>query len=119
MAVDEDGLLYSVHPSKRIDVFNLNEIHEGTTLSRSRQMAYKNTPYALDFYNGKLYVSSNGEEKFCEVNPKTGEILKNHTVIGNVTLEAPEKFCIRRQTLFITDRTKNSPCVYAIPMNEF
>ncbi len=119
MAVEEEsGLLYSVHPSKRIDVFNLTDIHEGTTLKRTRQMAYKNNPYALEFHDGKLYVSSNGEEKFCEVNPKTGDILKNHTVIGDITLDTPEKFCIRRNTLFITDRTKNGACVYAIPMSE-
>lgn len=119
MAVDEaSGLLYSVHPSKRIDVFNLADIREGTTLTRSKQLVYKNNPYALDFYNGKLFVSSNGEEKFCEVDPKTGDVLKNHTVIGEVTLEAPEKFCIRRHTLFVTDRTENGACVYAIPMSE-
>jgi len=78
----------------------------------------QNNPYALEFHDGKLYVSSNGEEKFCEVNPKTGDILKNHTVIGDITLDTPEKFCIRRNTLFITDRTKNGACVYAIPMSE-
>ena len=32
--------------------------------------------------------------------------------------QAPEKFCIRRHTLFITDRVKNGTCVYAIPMSE-
>lgn len=118
MTVDEKaGLLYSVHPAKRIDIFNLTDIREGRSLARSSQLAYKNTPYALDFYEGKLFVSSNGEEKFCEINPKTGDILKNHTLIGDITLEAPEKFCIRRQTLFITDRTKNGACVYAIPMS--
>lgn len=119
MAVNmESGMLYSVHPSKRIDVFNLSDLREGTSLKRSAQLTYKNAPYALDFYEGKLFVSSNGDEKFCEVNPKTGDIMKNHTVIGDITLEAPEKFCIRRHTLFITDRTKNGPCIYAIPMSD-
>lgn len=40
------------------------------------------------------------------------------TTIGGITLQAPEKFCIRRHTLFITDRVKNGTCVYAIPMSE-
>ena len=85
---------------------------------RMRQMAYKNVPYDLDFYNGRLFVSSGGEEKFCEIHPETGDILKNHTVIGDITLKSPEKFCIRRNTLFITDRTVTGPCVYAIPMSK-
>ena len=119
MAVDEQtGLLYSTHPSKRIDVLTPNDIREGKTLVRTRQLAYKNNPYALGFYQERMFVSSNGSEKFCEVNPETGDIIKNYTVIGSITLQAPEKFCIRRNTLFITDRIKNGACVYAIPMSE-
>ena len=119
MAVDEQsGWLYAVHPAKRIDVFDLTTIREGISLMRMRQMAYKNVPYDLDFYNGRLFVSSGGEEKFCEIHPETGDILKNHTVIGDITLQSPEKFCIRRNTLFITDRTVTGPCVYAIPMSK-
>ena len=59
------------------------------------------------FYEGRLFVSSNGKEKFCEVDPVTGEILKDYTVVGDVTLQVPEKFCIRRNTLFMIDRTKS------------
>lgn len=119
MAVDErTNLLYSTHPSKRIDILAPDNIREGTTLARARQLAYKNNPYALGFYQERMFVSSNGNEKFCDVNPETGDIIKNHTVIGSITLQAPEKFCIRRNTLFITDRIKNGACVYAIPMNE-
>lgn len=119
MAVDErTNLLYSTHPSKRIDILAPDNIREGTTLARARQLAYKNTPYALGFYQEQMFVSSNGNEKFCNVNPETGDIIKNHTIIGSITLQAPEKFCIRRKTLFITDRIKNGACVYAIPMSE-
>ena len=59
-----------------------------------------------------MFVSSNGNEKFCDVNPETGDIIKNHTVIGDITLQAPEKFCIRRNTLFIIDKcmTVNQLC---------
>lgn len=119
MAVDEQtGLLYSTHPSKRIDVFALDDIREGVTLKRVKQLDYFNTPYALDFYKGRLFVSSNGNEKFCEVDPETGNVVKDYTVVGGITLQAPEKFCIRRGTLFIIDRTKEGPCLYAIPVRE-
>lgn len=119
MAVDErTGLLYSTHPSKRIDILTPDDIRERTILERTGQLPYKNNPYALDFYKGRMFVSSNGSEKFCDVNPETGDIIKNHTAIGDITLQAPEKFCIRRSTLFIIDRIKNGACVYAIPMSE-
>ncbi len=119
MAVNEHtGLLYSTHPAKRIDILDPGNIRECIALTRTRQLAYKNNPYALDFYKGRMFVSSNGNEKFCDVNPETGDIIKNHTVIGDITLQAPEKFCIRRNTLFIIDRLKNRSCVYAIPMSE-
>lgn len=119
MAVDEQsGLLYSTHPSKRIDIFTPDAIREGVTFKRVDQLTYANIPYALDFYEGRLFVSSNGKEKFSEVDPVTGEILKDYTVVGDVTLQVPEKFCIRRNTLFIIDRTKSGACIYAIPMNE-
>lgn len=91
MAVDEQtGLLYSTHPAKRIDLFAPDGIREGVSPKRTGQLAYKNVPYDLDFYEGRLFVSSNGTEKFCEVNPRTGEIMKDHTTIGGITLQAPE-----------------------------
>lgn len=101
-----------------MDLFAPDGIREGVSPKRTGQLAYKNVPYDLDFYEGRLFVSSDGTEKFCEVNPRTGEIMKDHTTIGGITLQAPEKFCIRRHTLFITDRVKNGTCVYAIPMSE-
>lgn len=120
MSTDEkSGLLYTTHANgKRIDVFDPKDVRVGATLKRSRQFTYKNAPYSLDFYKGRLFVSSNGTEKFCEVNPESGEIMKDYTTVGGITLQAPEKFCIRRNTLFIVDRVKDAPCVYAIPMSE-
>ena len=119
MAVDEKAeVLYTTHPAKRIDLFTLGDMREGVSPKRSGQLAYKNTPYALDLYEGKLFVSSNGNEKFCEVDPTTGTIIKDHSNISNIALQAPEKFCIRRNTLFIIDRAKDGACMYAIPMSE-
>lgn len=119
MDVDErTGLLYTTHPGKHIDVFNPADIREGTTFQYAERLNYRNAPYALGFYEGRLFVSSNGTEKFCEVNPKTGEILKDYTTVGGITLQSPEKFCIRRHTLFLVDRTKEGACVYAVPMSE-
>ncbi|WP_294600575.1 hypothetical protein [uncultured Rikenella sp.] len=119
MAVDTtSGILYATHPAKRIDQFDLSQIREYQEIKRSGSLTYKNAPYALDFYGTRLFVSSNGDEKFCEVDPKTGAILKNHTTVGGITLQAPEKFCIRRKTLFIIDRAKDGARLYAIPMSE-
>ena len=119
MAVDEqNGLLYVTHwSSKRIDVLNLADVREGVTWKRSSNFSYKNSPYSLDFYEGDLFVSSNGAEKFCKVNPRTGEIIKDYTTVGEITLSSPEKFCIRRNTLFIVERAAGRQCVYAIPMS--
>ena len=119
MAIDDKtGLLYSIHPSRKIHVFNLSGIREGAALATTSQLAYKNGPYCLDFHEGRMFVSSNGVEKFCEVDSETGEIIKNFTVIGDITLQNPEKFCIRRNTLFIVDRASSGQCVYAIPVSE-
>lgn len=113
------GLLYSTHAvGKRIDIFDPEDIRVGTVFKRSSQITCKNTPYALDFYEGRLFVSMGGTEKFCEIDPKTGEIIRDYTTIGNVTLKAPEKFCIRRNTLFIVDRVNEGSCLYAIPVSE-
>lgn len=65
-----------------------------------------------------MFVSSNGTEKFCEADPETGEIVKDYTTVGEITLQSPEKFCIRRHTLFVVDRAKEGACVYAVPMSD-
>ena len=70
MAVDEQtGLLYSTHPAKRIDLFAPDGIREGVSPKRTGQLAYKNVPYDLDFYEGRLFVTCHpGTGTF----PKTG-----------------------------------------------
>ena len=50
--------------------------------AKKGQLAYKNGPYAVDFHEGRMFVSSNGNEKFCEADPETGDIIKDFTVIG-------------------------------------
>ncbi len=67
-----------------------------------------------------LFVSFEGketEEKFCEVNPKTGKIIKNLTTIGDIKLNNPAKCLIRHNTLFIIDRV-GGLCLYAIPLSQ-
>lgn len=119
MGIDgRTGLLYATHPAKRIDVFNPGDLREGTAFATVKQLVYKNVPYALDFYEGRMFVSSNGTEKFCEADPETGEIVKDYTTVGEITLQSPEKFCIRRHTLFVVDRAKEGACVYAVPMSD-
>ena len=92
MAVDEQtGLLYSTHPAKRIDLFALTGYGKEFHPNAPGNWLIKMYP-TTGFYEGRLFVSSNGTEKFCEVNPRTGEIMKDHTTIGGITLQAPEKF---------------------------
>ena len=50
------------------------------------------------------------------MNPKTGEMIKDYTTIGNITLKTPGRCIIRHNTLFIVDR--GAKTLYAIPMNE-
>lgn len=70
--------------------------------------------------DGRLFVSFDGtqtQQKFCEVDPKTGKIIKDYTTIGDITLNNPAKCLIRRNTLFIIDRV-GGLCVYAIPLSQ-
>ncbi|WP_294629777.1 hypothetical protein [uncultured Bacteroides sp.] len=119
MAINEsNGLLYSTHPAKRIDIFNPAGLRVGAALKCSKQLTFAAQPYALDFCKDRLFVSFAGNAKLCEVDAETGEIVKDYTTVGGTTLQAPEKFCIRRNTLFVVDRSKNGACVYAIPTSE-
>lgn len=71
--------------------------------------------------DGRLFVSFAKTDqygpRFCEVNPKTGKIVKDFTTIGDIKLNNPGQCLIRRNTLFIVDRV-GGLCVYAIPMSE-
>ena len=50
MAVDEQsGLLYSTHPSKRIDIFTPDAIREGVTFKRVDQLTYAKYSLCLGF----------------------------------------------------------------------
>lgn len=69
--------------------------------------------------DGRLFVTFDSKEgnKFCEVNPKNGNIIKDFTTIGNITLTKPGRCIIRRNTLFIVDQNPEW-CVYAIPLSD-
>ena len=107
--VKQSGLLYSTHPSKRIDIFTPDAIREGVTFKRVDQLTYANIPYALDFYEGRLFVSSNGKEKFCEVDPVTGEILKDYTVVGDVTSNCHDFTTSSNRPSFVLNTNKLFP----------
>ncbi|MCM1150459.1 MAG: hypothetical protein NC209_00025 [Alistipes sp.] len=71
--------------------------------------------------DGRLFVSFAKTEqagpRFCEVDPKTGAVIKDYTAIGDIVLHNPAKCLIRRNTLFVIDRV-NGLCLYAIPLSQ-
>lgn len=119
MTADYDGNVYAVayHVKKmvRLDPQYLM----ASKLLLSDELTFEAKPLGAAWSrDGRLFVSFEGaDRKFCEVDPKTGAILKDYTTIGDITLKNPAKCLIRRNTLFIVDRV-GGLCVYAIPMNQ-
>ena len=85
-------------------------------LELGREIKFAENPrHATWSADGRLFASF-ANNKFCEMNPKTGEMIKDYTTIGNITLKTPGRCIIRHNTLFIVDR--GAKTLYAIPMNE-
>lgn len=121
MTADFAGNVYAVSSSAkkliRIDTKHLM----ASRLSAGQELTFKASPLGAAWSpDGRLFVSFNGTEtkqKFCEVDPKTGKIIKDFTTIGNITLNNPAKCLIRHNTLFIVDRL-NGMCIHAIPLSQ-
>ncbi len=90
-------------------------------LTAGKELAFDYSPTGAAWSSdGRLFVSFDGkqtEQKFCEVDPETGKIIKDFTTIGDITLNNPAKCLIRRNTLFIIDRV-GGLCLYAIPLSQ-
>lgn len=90
-------------------------------LSAGKELTFDFSPLGAAWSaDGRLFVSFDGgqtEQKFCEVDPETGKIIKDYTTIGDITLQNPAKCLIRRNTLFIIDRV-GGLCLYAIPLSQ-
>lgn len=119
MTADYEGNVYSVSHSEK-KLFEIDPRHMmACKLSTGKELTFEYSPTGAAWSpDGRLFVSFDGgqtQQKFCEVNPETGKIIKDCTVIGDIVLHNPAKCLIRRNTLFIVDRV-NGLCVYAIPL---
>ena len=117
MAVDEQtGLTFtSTHPAKTHRPVRPDGIREGVSPKRTGQLAYKKKSYDLDFYEGRLFVNSNGTEKFCEVNSDGREIISDHTTIGGITRKHLRNSASAATHAVHHRPRENGTCVYAIP----
>lgn len=123
MTADYDGNVYLVvYNSKKLIRLETKYLR-ANTLPKGEELAFDAKLLGAAWgADGRLFVSFEAAKnqkdlKFCEVDPKTGKIIKDYTTIGDITLQNPAKCLIRRNTLFIVDRV-GGLCVYAIPMSE-
>ncbi|MDE7344536.1 MAG: hypothetical protein K2N02_02990, partial [Alistipes sp.] len=119
MTADYAGNVYAVcYNSKKLYRLNTDYLM-ACTMPTSKELTFEANPLGAAWSaDGRLFMSFAGtEQKFCEVNPETGAIVKDYTTIGDITLNNPAKCLIRRNTLFIVDRV-NGLCIYAIPLSQ-
>ncbi len=121
MTADYAGNVYAVdYHSKRLVQLDTRYMM-ACKLTSGTELTFEAGPLGAAWSpDGRLFVSFDGkqtEQKFCEVDPKTGKIIKNLTTIGGITLQNPAKCLIRHNTLFIIDRV-GGLCLYAIPLSQ-
>ena len=121
MTADYAGNVYAVdYYAKRLVRMNPEHMM-ACKLTAGKELAFDYSPTGAAWSSdGRLFVSFDGkqtEQKFCEVDPETGKIIKDFTTIGDITLNNPAKCLIRRNTLFIIDRV-GGLCLYAIPLSQ-
>ena len=121
MTADFAGNVYQInYHSKKLVLIDPRHMR-ACKLNTGTELVFEASPLGAAWSpDGRLFVSFEGketEEKFCEVNPKTGKIIKNLTTIGDIKLNNPAKCLIRHNTLFIIDRV-GGLCLYAIPLSQ-
>ncbi len=121
MTADYEGNVYAVdYRSKRLVQLDTRYMM-ACKLTTGSELIFEAGPLGAAWSpDGRLFVSFDGkqtEQKFCEVDPETGKIIKDYTTIGGITLQNPAKCLIRHNTLFIIDRV-GGLCLYAIPLSQ-
>ncbi|MDE5692256.1 MAG: hypothetical protein K2I13_08740, partial [Alistipes sp.] len=121
MTADYAGNVYAVcYNSKKLYRMDPKYL-KACQLLTSKELTFEARPLGAAWSpDGRLFMTFDGADtaqKFCEVNPETGAIVRDYTTIGDITLNNPAKCLIRRNTLFIVDR-KNGMCLYAIPLSQ-
>ena len=117
MTADYNGNIYAVDSYKKKLIRVETKYQRACRLTAAEELTFEAEPVGAAWSaDGRLFVSfTKTEQKFCEVNPKTGKIIKDYTTIGDITLKDPAKCLIRRNTLFVADRAGS---VYAIPLTQ-
>lgn len=121
LTADYDGNIYAVASYLKKIVRIDPKYLKANQLLKGEELTCEAMPLGAAWSaDGRLFVSFDGkqtQQKFCEVDPKTGAIIKDYTTIGDITLQNPAKCLIRRNTLFVVDRV-NALCIYAIPLTQ-
>ena len=121
-AIGSDGMLYATHQNNhRIHVFDLHSMREQTEWKTQRTIVLSPySPYDVAFAGKRMFVSFLTDKQqpvgLAEVNPETGEIIKDYTTAGGHTFSNVEKISMSRQTLFVIDRKART--VTGIPVEK-
>ncbi|MDE6569500.1 MAG: hypothetical protein K2K43_02630, partial [Alistipes sp.] len=123
MTADYNGNIYAVVYNSKKLIRLETKYQRAARLTAAAELTFEAKPLGAAWSaDGRLFVSfeaakNQTDMKFCEVDPKSGKIIKDYTTIGDITLQNPAKCLIRRNTLFVVDRV-GGLCIYAIPMSE-
>lgn len=121
-AIGSDGFLYTTHQgNKKIHVFDPMAMREQKEWKAQRVISFSSySPYDLAFAGKRMFVSlatgKNQPIALAEINPETGEVVKDYTTVGGHTFSNVEKMSMSRQTLFVIDRKAHT--VTGIPVEK-
>lgn len=117
LALNKQGELFATHQNaKKIFVYDLNTLRVQSELKPARIMDMPVAVYDVATVDNRVFITINRQDRFVEINPKTGEVIKDYTKVAGQNLQSAEKINFSRQTLFVVDRAAKK--VVGIPVSE-